>query len=269
PVRTPPASKGLKAINATNSPAAGAVSPALASMTVNPATLTGGANSTGTVTLSAAAPVGGAVVALTSSNITAATVPASVTVAAGASSPSFAVTPKAVTVVPQANITSTSVGASRVVTLTLKPRLVGVTVNPAAVSGGVGSTGRVTLGAAAPVGGAIVTLASNNLNAATVPASVAVAVGATSATFAATTKTVTAVTAVTLTATYSGVAKTATLTVNPTAAGLVGVSVNPTAVTGGTGSTGTETLGSAAPVGGAIVALTSSNVNAATMPASV
>src|SRR5437762_5637733 len=46
PVRTPPASKGLKAINATNSPAAGAVSPALASMTVNPATLTGGANST-------------------------------------------------------------------------------------------------------------------------------------------------------------------------------------------------------------------------------
>jgi uncharacterized repeat protein (TIGR03803 family) len=42
-------------------------------MTVNPGTLTGGANSTGTVTLSAAAPAGGAVVALTSSNTNAAT----------------------------------------------------------------------------------------------------------------------------------------------------------------------------------------------------
>src|SRR5205814_9406462 len=39
PVRTPPASSAL------------IVSPALASMTLNPATLTGGANSTGTVTL--------------------------------------------------------------------------------------------------------------------------------------------------------------------------------------------------------------------------
>ena len=35
-------------------------------------------------------------------------------------------------------------------------------------------------------------------------------------------------TAVTITATYNGVAKTATLTVNPPAAGLAGVSVNPT-----------------------------------------
>src|SRR5205814_3793127 len=109
----------------------------------------------------------------------------------------------------------------------------------------------------------------NNLNAATVPASVAVAVGATSATFAVTTKAVTAVSAVTITATYNGVAKTATLTVNPTAAGLVGVTVNPTAVTGGTGSTGTVTLGAAAPAGGAIVTLASNNLNAATVPATV
>src|SRR5205814_8942088 len=64
PVRTTPASTAL------------IVSPALASMTLNPATLTGGANSTGTVTLSAAAPAGGAVVALTSNNLNPATVPA-------------------------------------------------------------------------------------------------------------------------------------------------------------------------------------------------
>src|SRR5205823_5902111 len=185
-----------------------------------------------------------------------------------ATSASFAVATKAVTAVTQANITATSVGASRVVTLTLNPPLVGVTVNPAAVSGGVGSTGRVTLGAAAPVGGAIVTLASSNLNAATMPASVTVAAGATSATFAVTTKAVTAATAVTITATYTGVAKTATLTVNPPAA-LAGVSVNPTAVTGAAGSTGTVTLGAAAPAGGAVVTLASNNLNAATVPATV
>src|SRR5437763_12392378 len=82
PARTPHASTAL------------IVSPALASMTLNPATLTGGANSTGTVTLSAAAPAGGAVVALTSNNLNAATVPASVTVAAGATTARFLVATK-------------------------------------------------------------------------------------------------------------------------------------------------------------------------------
>jgi Right handed beta helix region/Viral BACON domain/Protein of unknown function (DUF1565) len=93
--------------------------------------------------------------------------------------------------------------------------LAGVSVTPAAVTGGAGSTGTVTLATAAPAGGAVVTLASSNLNAATVPASVTVAANATTATFAIATKAVTAVTAVTITATRSGVAKTATLTVNP------------------------------------------------------
>src|SRR5207248_8155363 len=82
PVRTPPASRALEATSVTAT---------LASMTLNPATLTGGANSTGTVTLSAAAPAGGAVVALTSNNLNAATVPASVTVAAGATTAKFTV----------------------------------------------------------------------------------------------------------------------------------------------------------------------------------
>ena len=57
----------------------------LASVSLNPASVVGGASSTGTVTLSSAAPAGGAVVALASSNMSAApTVPGSVTVAAGA-----------------------------------------------------------------------------------------------------------------------------------------------------------------------------------------
>jgi PKD repeat protein len=57
--------------------------PSLSSVTLNPASVTGGTSSTGTVTLSGAAPTGGATVSLSSSNTTAAQVPASVTVAAG------------------------------------------------------------------------------------------------------------------------------------------------------------------------------------------
>src|SRR5439155_6382711 len=103
-------------------------------------------------------------------------------------------------------------GVARTATLTVNPPaagLVGVTVNPAAVTGAAGSTGTVTLGAAAPAGGAIVTLASNNLNAATVPGTITGPANATTDTFALATKAVTAVTPVTITATYNGVAKTA------------------------------------------------------------
>src|SRR5207248_1539510 len=97
---------------------------------------------------------------------------------------------------------------------------------------------------------------------ATVQGTVTVAAGATTKTFPVNTSGGTVPTTVTITATYSGVVKTATLTVNPAAAALLGVSVNPTAVTGNAGSTGTVTLTSAAPAGGAVVTLTSSNPNA-------
>jgi hypothetical protein len=59
-----------------------------------------------------------------------------------------------------------------------------VSVNPTSVTGGTSSQGTVTLTSAAPVGGFAASLSSSNTAAATVPASVSVAQGATSATFA-------------------------------------------------------------------------------------
>ena len=114
-------------------------------MTLNPGTVTGGANSTGTVTLSAAAPAGGAVVTLTSSNTNAATVPASVTVAAGATTATFAITTKAVTAGTVATITATYDGVSKAVGLVVNPLLGSLTLNPSVLTGGAGSTGTVTL----------------------------------------------------------------------------------------------------------------------------
>ena len=87
-----------------------------------------------------------------------------------------------------------------------------VSVNPTSVVGGTASQGTVTLTAAAPSGGFVVTL-SDNSSAASAPASVTVAQGATSATFAIATTTVTASTPVTITATAGSVTRTATLTV--------------------------------------------------------
>ena len=58
-----------------------------------------------------------------------------------------------------------------------------VTLNPTEVVGGTSSAGTVALTAAAPSGGFMVTLTSDNTAAATVPASVTVLAGATTATF--------------------------------------------------------------------------------------
>jgi len=66
--------------------------PTLTNLTLSPATVVGGNNATGTITLSAAAPTGGVVVTLTSSDVRKATVPASVTVPAGATTVNFTIT---------------------------------------------------------------------------------------------------------------------------------------------------------------------------------
>src|SRR3989454_12245371 len=81
------------------------------------------------------------------------------------------------------------------------------------------STGTVTLSAAAPTGGAVVTLLSSNTAVANVPAigSVTVPAGSTSTTFSVTTVSVTASTSATISASFGGVTKTALLTVSPPA----------------------------------------------------
>ena len=91
-----------------------------------------------------------------------------------------------------------------------------LSTNPSTVVGGNPSTGTVTLSAAAPAGGAAVSL-SDNSAATTVPASVTVPAGATSANFTVTTMAVTASTSATISAMFGGVTQSAVLTVNPSA----------------------------------------------------
>ena len=93
--------------------------PTLASLTLNPASVFGGAqSSTGTVTLTAPAPAGGAQVALSSNNSTA-QVPSSVTLPAGATSATFTVTTSAVIFSTSATITASYNNSTRSATLAI------------------------------------------------------------------------------------------------------------------------------------------------------
>lgn len=194
---------------------------ALSALTLNPSTVTGGNSAQGTVTLTSAAPSGGAQVTLSSSNTSVASVPASVNVAAGATSATFSISTASVSASNSVTITASYSGVNRAALLTVQPpvqttvTLSTLTLTPTSVTGGNTSQGRVTLTGAAPSGGAQVTLSSGNTAAATVPASVTVAAGATSATFTVTSRSVTASTAVTINASYGGVSRSATLTVTP------------------------------------------------------
>jgi hypothetical protein len=93
--------------------------PTLSSLTLNPTSVVGGTQSSmGTVTLSAPAPAGGAVVMLSSNN-GAATVPSSVTVPAGATSTTFIVGTSIVLLPTTANISATYNGTTRTASLGL------------------------------------------------------------------------------------------------------------------------------------------------------
>jgi hypothetical protein len=251
---------------------------ALSSLSVNPTSVTGGNSSTGTVTLSGAAPSGGAIVTLSSSNPTAARVPSSVTVAAGATSATFAVSTSAVAASTTVTISAAYGGATRSASLTVTPAspppptLSSLSLNPTSVVGGAqSSAGTVRLSGPAPAGGAQVALSSSDATAARVPSSVTVAAGATSATFAVSTSAVASSTTVTIFATYSGATRPASLTVTPAPPPpptLASLRLDPANVFGGQSSTGTVTLTGPAPAGGAQVFLSSSD-GAARVPSSV
>ena len=194
--------------------------PTLTSLTVNPTSVTGGASTTGTVTLSGGAPAGGVTVSLGANLPGAATVPATVTVPAGATSATFTVTTFPVdstTVQLSAALDNVFQFAALSITrAAAAPTLSALTLSPSSVAGGASSTGTVTLAAAAPSGGTVVTL-SDNSAAATVPTSVTVAAGATSRTFTVTTTAVTSSTPISISGSSGGSTRSATLTVTPPA----------------------------------------------------
>src|SRR2546425_1037271 len=151
-----------------------------------------------------------------------------------------------------------------------------VSLTPMAVVQGNPSIGTVILNGVAPSGGAVVSLFSDN-SAALPPASVTVPAGQTAAVFGVTTSQVAAPTLVTIGATFGGPFRSTTITVSPfiaptTPPALSDLSLNPSAVVGGTRSTGRVTLTTSAPdpsAGVVSAALTSDNTAVAVVPKTV
>ncbi len=189
----------------------------LSSLSVSPASVTGGNSATGTVALSGPAPTGGALVTLSSNN-GAAHVPASVTVAAGATSATFTFGTSAVAVSTTVVISASHSGVTKTASLTITPAappptLASLSLNPSIILGALqSSSGTVALSRPAPVGGARITLASSNA-AASVPSSVTIPAGAISTTFTVNTSIVLLPTSANIAASYEGATKTATLSI--------------------------------------------------------
>ncbi|MFN3651363.1 MAG: S8 family peptidase [Armatimonadota bacterium] len=150
----------------------------LSSVTLNPSTLIGGTPSTGTVTLSAAAPSGGVTVSLNSGNRDYVAVPAQVVVPHGATTAGFTANTARVSA-QLATAVSATLGTSTVSsTLTLQPQpaapaqgLREVRVDTSYTRRGAPRYGLfVTLSSPAPKGGVTVTLTSSNSRLLRVPA---------------------------------------------------------------------------------------------------
>ncbi len=242
----------------------------LAAVSVNPSTVPGGTNSTGTVTLTGPAPSGGATVSLSSSNPSVASVPATATISTGLSGP-FPVTTYSVSA--QTAVTITAVYGSttaRTTTITVTPpsaaAVTSVTLSPQSVAGGETSTGTVSLSAAAPSGGLVVALSSSN-SAVAIPDNTTVTVpqGYTAATFSISTFAATSSSVVTITAVGGGSSRSASLTVN--AATFSGVAFAVPSTVGGSYVALTASLSGITP-SGVTIALSSSN-SALPVPASI
>lgn len=237
----------------------------LSSLSLNPKTVDGGDNSTGTVTLSGPAGPSGTWVEL-GDNSDYVAAPANVLVPAGANSATFTINTGVVSASTTVTLTATSHGVIKSADLIIAPpTLASISIDPTEVAGGNPATGTVTLSGEAGVGGMAVTLASNSSEV-TVPKSVTVAAGQEEATFQITTITVAEKLEATITATNAKVSHTAELTVTPPT--LEALSLNPTTLIGGSSSTGAVGLSGPAPTSGMTVKV-SSNSHLGTVPATV
>ncbi len=177
--------------------------------------LVGGTAGRGIFTLSISAPIGGTEVGLTSSRPEYATVPGSVRIPAGAKSIEFSITTKAATSYQPAIISATANLGTVANTLTVAPLLSAVNFSPPIVTADTLKTGTIYLNDFAPVGGVMITLASDNPSIVSVPSTVFIEAGQFKATFMAFTGAVVTDTSATITASYSGAMEMTSLIVTP------------------------------------------------------
>lgn len=252
-------SGGVKGIPAT---------PTLAISALNclPSLLAAGTSVSCLVTMSSAAPSGGASISITSDNA-AVTVPAALSILAGQTTASFTAAAAARAAGQTATLTAVlpDTQSSQSVSLTIvapdsAPIIVSsITCLPGSFNAGGTATCPVTLSAAAPLTGSIVTINSNSATV-TVPPSITIPSGATSGVFTATVGAFTTSQSAVITAALNNVSQTTTLNLTASqASGPVSsltCTPDPTALNT---LDCTAQLASAAPAGGASLTLLSAS----------
>jgi hypothetical protein len=276
---------GSTAIDVSGTGTTASTSTELSGVVCGSASMTGAGTDNCTVTLNTAAPSGGQSVTLVSNNV-AVTVPASVTVPAGSTTLGFTATATSVSAPQTVTLTASSGGVSEAFNLQLNA-MTGTPSAPSAlvptgfVCGSASLTGAepdncfVTVNGAAPSGGTVVSLSSNNA-AVTVPATVTVPSGATTVGFTATATSVSTSQTATLTASANGASQTYSLQLNasssapaaPAVPVLSGLVCGNSSLSGGQADNCTVTLNGTASSGGTTVAITSNNA-ALTVPSTI
>lgn len=242
--------------------------PIISSLALNPASVPGGMNSTGTITLNLAAPQGGSLVAVRVNNVsvsvnnTPSTVAAAVMVPAGATTAKFVLSTQQVGSPLAVDVSAFLNGVNIETTLTVTPvtplTVTSLTINPTTLPSGNTAQGVLTISAPAFLSGQPVNLISSNPLVA-VPSPVVVSAGKTSVAFSIFTSTVTSPTMVTITANLNSSMQQASLTLDLPPPLLSGLSLQPNPVVGGMTTTGTVTLSQAAPNGGIQLTLLASD----------
>lgn len=145
--------------------------------------------------------------------------------------------------------------------------LASLSIDPSVFLGGESTGGTVTLHDAAPAGGLRIALSSDD-TAATVPASVTIAQGATSGTFAITTRSVPADVTIRIIASVGTSSLTALMRITPVVA-VKSLAVEHTRITGGLGTTATVTLTAVNTSGSTVVGLESERSGDVRVPSSI
>ena len=220
------------------------------------------------IQLNHAAPAGGTVVDLTSSDPNALSLPASTTVPEGyALSPApLLLTLGQVTVPTPVTITASTGSSSFSVSITVNPPSLKSLSLTSTITGGSQADGTLLLNGTAPPAGAVVSLASDTA-AVQVPAQVTVSSGSASTQFTVTTDAVSANTTATVTASWNGGSVSSQIVLTPQVAP-GSLTISPSTTEGSNGASGTVTL--AAPADHDVqILLSSSDPSIATVPSSV
>lgn len=239
-----PTTAAVTAWSATGSFTVNAAPPAPASLTLTNTTLYSGNTTWVQIQLTNAAPAGGAVINLTSSNPLAAPVPASVNMPGNTAWMQFQMQAGQVTSSTPVTLTaSLNSGQASIQFNVLPPSLNSIVLTPGTISGGATAGAIVMLNGQAPAGGAVVDLASDSASAMP-PALATIPAGSSSVSVGFSTNPVTANTLANISAGWNGASVQSQLMLTPQGQP-ASIALSPASVTGTAGSFATVTMAAA------------------------